>query len=144
MKMVLVQCSQVSRSYNLQQHLLGSGAALCHLSCAHKPSQRGSGCCLGMSSWRQEGQAGVEVGTGTKPCGCWGEAGSWPGLAVALRPSVLGTREGSGQDLAGRGLMALMVSPLMAAGDAAGLFARVLAGLWCLCSPPHSPVCARL
>lgn len=123
MKMVLVQCSQVSHSYNLQQHLLGNGAALCHLFCAHKPSQHcGSGCCLGtgMSSWRQEGQAGVEVGTGTKPCGCWGEAGSWPGLVVPLRPSVLGTREGSGQEIAGRGLMALMVSPLMAAGGAAG------------------------
>lgn len=39
--MVLVQCSQVSRSYNGQQCLLGGGVALCHVSCAHKPAQCG-------------------------------------------------------------------------------------------------------
>lgn len=45
MKMVLVQCSRVSCSYNLQQRLLGGGAGLCPVSCAHKPAQQyGSGC----------------------------------------------------------------------------------------------------
>lgn len=50
------------------------------------PTEQPSSLALGVVRARgcpaggQEGLAGVEVGTGTKPCGRLGEAGSWPGL----------------------------------------------------------------
>lgn len=150
MKMVLVQCSQVSHSSNLQQGLLGGDAGLCHVSCAHRPAAwlwvliRTWRFPAGGTSWGtlQGSGAWTDVGTGTKPCGCCGEAGSWSELCGLWlsSPQCLGTREGSGWDLAGR------VSRLleMQQGQCHCLFARMLVGLWCPSSRLHSSFCARM
>lgn len=154
MKMVLVQCSQVSRSYNLQQRLLGGDAGLCHVSCAPKPAQQcGSGCSSGHGDVQLEGRrdrlghaqgsgAWTEVGTGTKACGCWGEAGSWPGLCGLWLSGPRCWAQGWDPDRTlQEGVSWLLV---VQHGQSHCLFARMLVGLWCPCSPPRSPICARM
>lgn len=97
MKMVLVQCSQVSRSYNFQQGVLGGEAGLCRVSCAHRPAVW-----VLIRTWRfpaggQEGQAGAHPSAEGR------------GLRWALAPSpvAVGGRLGHGQDCVGCGSQAL-------------------------------------
>lgn len=101
MKMVLVQCSQVSHSSNLQQGLLGGDAGLCHVSCAHRPA---AWLWVLIRTWRfpaggQEGQAGAH------------SRAQGHGLMWALAPSPVAVagRLGHGQNCVGCGSQTLSV-----------------------------------